>query len=215
MTVICVVWTHGHPEIKFQSTAYEDRKDLKEKNKFHSTRDVFKSSKKAGGWTWTTFDGTVWHCTCWPLQPRRDGSVLEWEVKRQVTRPDTAQMDSVMYLFGEASAMSGTKQNMEVLSGPRCLPLSAETKHLLKHWIFAFSMICSFWCCCCLKLKREGLHMQWRHSVRFLCQLVLTTKLDSFCYNFKLFLMIFKCIYVSFFTLIFSSLEKQHVYCCQ
>lgn len=32
-------------------------------------------------------------------------------------------------------------QNMELLSGPRWAPLSAETKHLLKHWTFAISLI--------------------------------------------------------------------------
>lgn len=52
-------------------------------------------------------------------------------------RCDAGRCTEGLYrVCGKASVTRERKQNTELLSGPRPRPLSAETKHLLKHWTF-------------------------------------------------------------------------------
>lgn len=49
--------------------------------------------------------------------------------------------------------------------------------------------------------QREGLHIQWRHSVSLVFPFFFSRSKIIYLLRFKLFLTIFKCIYVSFFLL--------------
>lgn len=112
-------WTHCHPEIKFQSTADEERRIWRKKrNLLLSTWDVF-----------------VWSYVCQPLHPSWDNEALaaSWRGNQKAcelfnVKVDTVRKDYVMYLFGKASV---TSQKSE------------ETpEHGTVEWTKAFASLC-------------------------------------------------------------------------
>lgn len=92
-----------------------------------------------------------------------------------------------------------------------------ETLDVLQFHLFDSNFQC--WCCYCHNLKREGLYIQWRHSMYLVFLMpagfFATSKIIHLL-QFKLFLMIFKCIYVSFFTLTICKLNTYvlSINCC-
>lgn len=79
---------------------------------------------------------------------------------------------------------------------------AAGTKHLFKHWTFdAISHVrilhCSCWRCCCQKRKKGKV----AHPVKTFCVLLFPIATSEIIHllQFKLFLTIFNCIYVSIF----------------
>lgn len=137
-----VLWTlmdtYYHPEIKFQSTAYGERKFSRGKKTLLSVRDVFEK-KKRRGWI-STLDRTVRIASvslCNQDEMARLLYCAEVEMVKSLcafnVKMDTIQEDHIMYVkpLWQVRKM-WRNQSTELMNGPRPRPLSAETKALVE-----------------------------------------------------------------------------------
>lgn len=184
-------------------------------------KELLKKKKRAGGWI-SSLDRTVWVASVSLCNRDEMARHLYRHTGGNSKRESmcvcflmwcrTLYRRTVSCMCGKASVpsqKSGEKKTkMELLSGPRPRPLSAETKHLLKHWTFLQFHFHFTW------FQLLTLTLSWfkkgraAHPVKTFC--VFSVSYASWFFatskiihllQFKLFLMIFKCIYVSFFTL--------------